>query len=868
MRLTLDPDFSSGHWPGPLAGADAVVGEEWVSPRRFVNLLLAAFGLPAEGGSRAERAARLVPAVKALPGFWSASAEADPLGTARRLLEWRDQLAMAGWDGTGTEPRLRALGDLARSATPGMPDHLRWIEEAAATRSSGLTELRLLVPRTDFEPLWQRVFAALERTGTRVVEHTIPIAPAHGDLAAARAKDFQPTGDGSLVVLRSTGPLQAADEVAAWLAERGDATFGRTVFVGGDPVLDAALVRHGLPPLGQPYEQPDDAMFQLLPLVLEMLWSPQDPQRAFELLLLHPSIVPGDAAVPLRAALREWPAVGSDAWEDALRVALAGIDEPAARERIAARMSLLWTPVATRDQGAPREDVLARVDMLRAWLQGRLEAQEGPVSMTGALRQCRVFRRLLLASGQEVFGEPQLRRFVAEATRSLSGAPTHEAAAGYAVVGAPGAIAGPAECVVWWGFDPTGVAGYQRLPLTIAERAELVAAGVHLPDPARLAARHAASWQRPLHQTTGTLLLICLQVADPHEDVHAHPLWDEIATRVDGSGHARAKAMERLVRDTLVPHDRRVARTALAEPQPVHEWALPEDLRERREYESPSSVETLLGCPLKWVLDHVAQLRSFESPSVADADSAQLLGNLLHELLDRLFDAGVPAPDQATRLAEALFERDAPRLAAPLWLPGNEPQREEARSKFVKTALRLSQLLQRTNTTIVASEQTYEGSAFGTRFLGKPDLVLASPYRVLDLKWGGATYRRNSLHRGTAFQLAAYAYLTQDGPVFPGVAYFIMGAQRMFTTSPQSFPNAEAVVGPPPEETWALYQRAHADRWREVETGMVRALGIAKDGERIPTETRVDDGVLVVEPPCGFCDYATLCGRAFAKGEA
>ena len=139
---------------------------------------------------------------------------------------------------------------------------------------------------------------------------------------------------------------------------------------------------------------------------------------------------------------------------------------------------------------------------------------------------------------------------------------------------------------------------------------------------------------------------------------------------------------------------------------------------------------------------------------------------------------------------------------------------------------------------------------------------------MLDLKWGGATYRRNSLHRGTAFQLAAYAYLTQDGPVFPGVAYFIMGAQRMFTTSPQSFPNAEAVVGPPPEETWALYQRAHADRWRELETGMVRALGIAKDGERIPTETRVDDGVLVVEPPCGFCDYATLCGRAFAKGEA
>ena len=120
------------------------------------------------------------------------------------------------------------------------------------------------------------------------------------------------------------------------------------------------------------------------------------------------------------------------------------------------------------------------------------------------------------------------------------------------------------------------------------------------------------------------------------------------------------------------------------------------------------------------------------------------------------------------------------------------------------------------------------------------DLVIGSPYRILDLKWGGATSRSKSLERGTAFQLAAYAYLTSDGEVFPGVAYFIMGAQRMFTTAPELFPGAEPIVGPSPRETWELYQREHAVRWQEVEQGRIHALGVplAAGAGSLPTTLR------------------------------
>jgi len=868
MHLTLDPDFAHGSWPGALRGREAVVGEEWVGPTRLAQLLAGALGLPGDAVGAADRAARLAQAVALIPGFWSASAEADPLGTARRLIEWRDRLAMAGWNNVSGQPRLAALGQLMRSAHPGLPDLLRWIEEELRTRNAGVETLRLTTPRADFEPMWQRVFDALEAAGTRIIEAIPAPAVATGDLQGARSAGYAPTGDGSLRLLRAAGPMQAAEEVAAWLAALGDDALDGTVIIGADPVLDAALERHGLPTVGPRYEVADDAMFQLLPLVLEMLWEPQDPQRAFELLLLHPSIVPGDAASALRRALKTWPAVGSDEWVVKLRQAIAAIAEPEARERIEARMKSLWSSAARREDGAPREAVLERVQLLREWLLARLDNDSGTESMKAALKQCRMFRRLVMASTEPTVSEPQLRRLVAEATHSLASDSPYRARAGFASVQSPGCIAGPAKRIVWWNFDGSSVMSERRIPLTRAEREDLAAQGVVLADPEQVALQQAQRWQRPLLQATESLLLVCPMVGPTGELLHPHPLWDEIAARITGSDTEQRERRERLEVRALADPRTLKPRAKLARPQPVREWTVPAGRIDRREVESPSSIETLLGCPLKWVFDHVAGLRGFDDPSLPAADDPQLLGSLMHKLLDLFFDEGVPAPETVVDAAERMFDLRAPRLAAPLWLPGAETQRAQARRSFVKTAERMSQLLARTGTTIVSSEVRREGYAFGTEFAGTPDLVLGSPYRVVDLKWGGATYRSKSLERGTAFQLAAYSYLTSDGEVFPGVAYFIMGAQRMFTTAPDLFPNAEPIEGPSPRETWELYQKVHAERWAEVEAGRIEALGVPVEDEKIPTETKLDDGKLTVAPPCRFCDYAAMCGRAFKREDA
>ncbi len=757
MHIVFDPEFAAGAWPGPLRGRVASAGEDWVGAERFAQILEVMLGLAPATMTSGERAALLVPMVSTLEGFWSASAALDPFGTARRLLDWRDQLGMAGWTGEATEPRLRALAAVTASAAPGLPERLRAIIAALAQRSVGIERLSLLAPPSEFEPAWQQVFAAMQNHGTVLDTMLLPSAAATGDLAAARAPGFTPTGDASLVLLRPPGPLHAAEEVAAWLASLGEDVQGRTVVVGAQPVLDAALHRFGLPTLGAAYMQADSAMLQLLPLVLDMAWQPQDPQRAFELLSLKPSPVPAEVSYELQRALREWPAVGSEVWIEKLEDGLSAILDPERQVRARERMALLWTSRVARGESYPAQVAQERVEMLREWLGGFMQSASAPPDASAALAQCRVFAALLAGCGLKALTHAQLVRMADEATRSVSTPPVHDARAGIAHVGAAGGIAGPADVVVWWDFNARSVARADRLPLTRTERADLESRGVQLPRTASLAAARAARWQRPLIQATRALVLVCPLRDEAGDEQHVHPLYDEIAARVPIQHAERRALLASLERTSFAGLLPRTRRTPLALPAAQRDWRVPAGKVLRRESESPSSVETLLGCSLKWVLDYPGRLRASDPPQVDAIDDPRLLGRLLHRLLERLFRHDAPSREQVAERAGALFDEQGPRLAAALWLPGHESRRAQTHRALVRTAELLAGFLRDSGTSVLAIEQTRSGMAFETAFSGQPDLIIGPPARILDLKWGGANHRRESLTNGTALQLAAYS---------------------------------------------------------------------------------------------------------------
>lgn len=839
------------------------MGERWVGPRGLLGLLETMLGLGGPGFSQVERAAALVPTLDAASGFWRQSFENDCFATAAALLRWRDELWFCGWTGQ-SEPggRLCELAEVTQNVLPGYPDRLAAVANALSCRAAHIGSISRIEPAEDLPRLWALVFERLATRGTAIVDLELGPASSAGNLAAARESGFTPApDDNSLQLLRPHGALDAAERVAAYLAGLED--LEGVVVVGADSVLDAALHRYGLPTTGSSLAAGGNALLQVIPLVLECGWEPADPQRVLELLTLPRSPVPRGIARGLSEALHKWPAVGSDAWHEAMHDGLARIDEESRRARVQERLSRIFQPETGNFGNYPASAIHKRLAMLVQWLSGMESASEtGDAAWHAAITQCTMLKRLVELSGMTDLSRHQLRRLVGQATAEAPSLSVYSAEAGLSHVDSPGAVAGPATRVIWWGFTRDAVSGPYQLPLARDEKEELLQQGVAMPDPGLAAVCTAARWRRPLLQSRDGLVLVCPGTDHGGDELHPHPLWDEVVGNLAGGAKETC-----LVRSDLSSEPGLLKTTRALTPPPVAQrtWHTARDVP-RRKYESPSSAGDLLGCSLKWVLNHVGKARG--GATVTLSGDSMLWGSLVHHIISEVMRKH-PADAAEARLgAETMFDRDAPRLAATLFLRGAEADRVKVRRVAGLAAESLCNLLARTGAAVAISEESISGRGLGGQVRGIPDLVVDNPARVIDLKWGSYNFRRQSLESGTAYQLAMYGHLARgkkDG-ILPG-AYFILGNQRLLTVEGKAFADADVVKGPTASETWAALARGYKVRRNELSDGIITAEAIEdEDGVGPPEKSKIDDdGTMRLEPPCRFCDYAGLCGLCYEE---
>jgi len=262
---------------------------------------------------------------------------------------------------------------LTRDVLPGPADRWAAVRRALAQRRADITELVLLRPEERLPWCWQEAIRLLKAKGTVVRHRPLVESAAEGDLLAARRPGFDPRGDGSLLLLRPQGPLDAAEEVAAWLAAQE--SLDSTVIIGGDLVLDRALRRFGLPTLGAGASASDSALLQVLPLVLQLAWTPPDPERALELLTLPVSPVRPSLAHRLASTLRDCPAVDSDEWRNTITAWIASLPDPEERDAMKERLRVIFGPEGQTVQVAAEleaTELEGRIALVRKWLRGRL----------------------------------------------------------------------------------------------------------------------------------------------------------------------------------------------------------------------------------------------------------------------------------------------------------------------------------------------------------------------------------------------------------------------------------------------------------------------------------------------------------------
>jgi len=842
LRIVWDPAIDHGAWPGPLAARDASAGESWLGPMGLLARLETELGLGAVHATSLERGAQLAAQLARRTGWWRASYEADPSGTAQRLLRDRDLLAIWGWRGEPASERLAELWTVTAETGPGFPDRLHAVTAALTGRAVDIDTIDVMSPLASLVPAWRSLFVALAASGVRIVEISPPIAPARGDLLASRTRGFVPTGDHSITLLRPQGPLAAADEIAACIAAMPSRD--GVLIVGPDDVLDAALARHGVPRIGAAARPTGSSA--LLRLVIEAAFEPMEPADLHALLSLHPGPIPRRIASKLIKALGDFPSRRAPTWAEALAEGLARCEEDW-RAAAAERTSTLLMPTARRDGSIAVVDIVNRLGVLATWARSGIEKSPSLRSIAALAHET---RKLLLLAGPTSMSLVQLRRICDEVgTGRGIGAPGE---AGIAAVADPGAVLAPARTILWWSFTRDSAPHAPRLRLSRAERTELARLGVTPPDLGLVMEAAATRWRRPLDQASDALVLVCPQTTEAGERCFPHPLWDELCAAMPTPDQAHVLQAHRLTLPAIAAR-RKIAPRALPSPTTRIATGAALVLRDR---ESPSSLEKLLGCSLRWALDYRGRLRTGMSTGPA-APTPLLYGTLAHHLLAEVFADGVLDADAALARAHKLVDGNLATLCESLELPRYQVERTDVRQAILRSARDLGALITRMGASVRGVELEHAAEIDGVSIAGTADLVLNDPDVVLDLKWG-KTGNRNKLVAGAALQLATYAELLARPGTVLASGYFTLQRQEILAATGSTLPGAQTWGTAAPRDTWRGALTVLAERKAELARGVLHAP--AADGTEI--ESALAGGRLTIAPECGYCSFGGLCGQS------
>lgn len=890
-------EFEDAFYPGFLVEVAAQSGCRSGGIRELVRELETYLGLPARPVAALERIAEAVEALKRHPPgktepFFARSFVEDSLGTARRLLAWRDALLLYGWEGELDDlpDRLReamaALSPEKVTLSPGLPDRIRALVEELSKRGEKVFDILWCLRKREQEPSLVRILlSALEAAGTEIALWPEARSPQRkGDLAdACQALEggdaFQPSGDGTLLRILGGSPFESAEALAAWLAENGT---GGMVMIAGERIraeLEEALLRYHLPRIGAGTVSPYRSALQILPLALSLQWAPLDPERLLQFLQLPLSPIPRKFGRKLALAVAEAPGIGGLLWEEAVESCLKSAEagDSTSRETLEERFQD-WLP--DPDRLVPPGEEMETVRLISlcrrfiVWVRGREAAERrkreldpslspwtGPDAepravLREASRQAEVLARILESNFGKSISRLEAGRLVELAGGSgvKTGRKPVEAGS-IRTVSSPAAILGPAETVIWWDFTDSGA---ERIPeplFTAREEEILRAAKIEIPSRGERAVQLSRLRRQPfLYARRLILVSHRLEKGEPAGD---HPLWNQLTAGWKGS----EKNLLTVVPGRLPYEQSPLLKVKSREieplelPRPRRLWKLQGLTGAPRELESATSLEKIVFCPLQYALEYQAKLKPAEAVALKSGPLA--LGNVAHRVLEDYLER------TAGGRIDEILDRVLREEGAIYLLPGREGELACLKMEISAAADVLSRLFRDHELKIIGFEVALQEETGLGKVGGRLDVYLednAGGKQIIDLKyssWGSKNYRQK-LEDGIAVQLAVYRQLAGDAG---GAAYFSIKDGDLVPANP-SFPGfGPPVPGPHLDQVWEeLSAAVRAVRERQLAKGVCAAGGIVPGdpGEKDEWEPEGNFGRFT--PNCSFCEYSPLCG--------
>ena len=836
--------------------------------------------------------------------FFSASFAVDRLGTAQAVLELRDSLVSAGWDGAVVPnggPRLQALAELEAlkdvEVSPGVCDRVRQVAlalEGHAVEGCSMgrcvyDQLTLAENAACWSGAWNRVFRALARTGTDISQLTVtlPGAPAGTDLGEVQvglrsgSGDGRLRGDGSFIRIVGETAFEAAEAAVALLC---GASAEQCVVIreGDSSALEHAFWVQQVPGLGLSGASRWRPALQLLPLALELAFEPKDPFRVLELLSLPQGPFMGRVGRRLARALARSPGIGGRAWEEAK----ARLPEP--REEVLQQIAAwLEAPGADPIAGAPKADLLQRIDRVRRFVVARIARTPTDTTLFAALQHAGAVAAVLETDRRESFDLVSLRGLADFALGAgASTALIAEGAGRVAHVSTAQALWVPRQTVVWWPFCDAAsrplVRGWRPHEVVALEHA-----GLPVSQAGVIERQRWSGWRRAVSAATERLILVAPR-SMAGQLQRPHPLWDEIVAKLELDETAQARVTRTV--DSLGGYERHHAQRVvgampnvgaklavnvewlapLALPSAPATWRVSFSAPPRFAPRSAASLNALLSCPLRWALERLAGLES-EDPGLPELHLLEgTLGHRLFEelvlsgALERAIDADV-FEERAQRSVDVLIQQEG----ALLLRSGKAHELAQVRQRLVAAVRALREVLRVNDLTIVAVERTFDVSWREGSLAGRWDLLVrtrAGCPGVIDVKLGHSEYKKR-LESGTALQLATYVralQLSESREAF--ASYFSLRKRRLFGPADTELEDMATARGPSLTETWRRIERTLPLVEARVTEGVLDASGVDMalpllETLGIPEQQRAEYFATLPSQICKHCRFDGVCGK-------
>ena len=483
-------------------------------PNGFLGLLELRLGLASKPVSAAVRVAQyrslLENAALNKSRFYSASFSKDAFSSAATLLQWRDELILAGWDGSaGTihSPRIRDLADVEELANktlpPGFPDRVR----------AALTELDRREPKLDSVEVVDDPKHVPRLLRELLVKVGASFGHRHGDIpkpAAASGSDLRNIQealanggrqgqvklayDGTVIFVTAYSEVTLAHLAAQTLQKSRQQEFAAAIIAQSDcPHLEVALRSVDEPVLELSVRSSARPVLQTLALALALRWNPLDP-RDLLAFLVHPvSPMSNGLRRKLAGIVADRPGLGGSEWNR-------GIDEhrtfltqkfasdPAVLRKVLKRSEqdlTRWVNVERFDSlsGAPGSELASTCAAIASWAMATTNGEDLSPAMLEQYAQlasrasdlAAILKSLSSVTRAQL--ELFLEQVVGKGTRC-----NHTVAEARHVrrLHTPAALLEPLDTLLWWDFRGAGFS--PRTPWTNAEIQRLEQSGVELPS--------------------------------------------------------------------------------------------------------------------------------------------------------------------------------------------------------------------------------------------------------------------------------------------------------------------------------------------------------------------------------------------------